>query len=290
MAGTREIFLKELADNLNSKRFWILFFIIYALGLFTVLGALQNLGIARTGGKFAFLRLFSIGGENSFPFLWVIIYLAPLLGSILTFDTINREISSGTLSNVVSQPVHRDSIINGKFLAGITIIALTLIGVIFLVIGFGIITLSALPSLEEIARIFAFFFLSIVYLSFWVSIGLLCSTLFRREGTSALVSVTTWLFFSFFIFMIASPIGGDALLRFSPAFLFAEGSFVILIPTTRILGPVSIEKLTGMLPNPLPLDQSLLLIWPHITTLIAATIIVFALSYVRFMRQEIKAI
>jgi ABC-type transport system involved in multi-copper enzyme maturation permease subunit len=40
---------------------------------------------------------------------------------------------------------------------------------------------------------------------------------------------------------------------------------------------------------PLPLDQSLALIWPHLTGLIAATILLFAVGYVLFQRQEIRA-
>ncbi len=46
----------------------------------------------------------------------------------------------------------------------------------------------------------------------------------------------------------------------------------------------------GMLDRlPLPLGQSLILIWPHITGLIAAAILLFALGYVLFQRQEIRA-
>jgi ABC-2 type transport system permease protein len=41
--------------------------------------------------------------------------------------------------------------------------------------------------------------------------------------------------------------------------------------------------------TPLPLNQSLALIWPHLTGLIAATILLFALAYVLFQRQEIRA-
>ncbi|MEM4187780.1 MAG: ABC transporter permease subunit [Candidatus Hadarchaeum sp.] len=290
MAGTREIFIKELADNLGSKRFWLLFFIIYALGIFMTYGAVQNLGLQRTLGKNVFLQLFVIGAQGLPSFLWVVIYIAPLLGFIFTFDTINREISSGTLGNVLSQPVHRDSLINAKFLSGVATIAITLVGVIFIEIGFAIRAWSTLPTLEEIGRILVFLLISVVYLSIWVALGLLFSVIFRREGTSALASVAIWLFFSFFMYMIASPLNNLTLLYFSPNYIFLEAAYVILSPTVRILGPVSIEKLYGMVANPLPLGQSLLLVWSHITTLVAVTFIIFAVSYVKFMRQEIRAI
>ncbi|MEM4724305.1 MAG: ABC transporter permease subunit [Candidatus Hadarchaeum sp.] len=290
MVGTREIFIKELADNLGSKRFWLLFFIIYALGIFMTYGAVQNLGLQRTLGENVFLQLFVIGAQGLPSFLWVVIYIAPLLGFIFTFDTINREISSGTLGNVLSQPVHRDSLINAKFLAGVATIAITLVGVIFIEVGFAIRAWSTLPTLEEIGRILVFLLISVVYLSIWVALGLLFSVIFRREGTSALASVAVWLFFSFFMYMIASPLKNLTLLYFSPNYIFLEAAYVILSPTVRILGPVSIEKLYGMVANPLPLDQSLLLVWSHITALVAVTFIIFAISYVKFMRQEIRAI
>ncbi|MEM3514381.1 MAG: ABC transporter permease subunit [Candidatus Hadarchaeum sp.] len=290
MVGTREIFIKELADNLGSKRFWLLFFIIYALGIFMTYGAVQNLGLQRTLGENVFLQLFVIGAQGLPSFLWVVIYIAPLLGFIFTFDTINREISSGTLGNVLSQPVHRDSLINAKFLAGVATIAITLVGVIFIEVGFAIRAWSTLPTLEEIGRILVFLLISVVYLSIWVALGLLFSVIFRREGTSALASVAVWLFFSFFMYMIASPLKNLTLLYFSPNYIFLEAAYVMLSPTVRILGPVSIEKLYGMVANPLPLDQSLLLVWSHITALVAVTFIIFAISYVKFMRQEIRAI
>lgn len=290
MVGTREIFLKELADNLGSKRFWLLFFIIYGLGIFMTYGAVQNLGLQRTLGEYVFLQLFVIGAQGLPSFLWVVIYIAPLLGFIFTFDTINREISSGTLGNVLSQPVHRDSVINAKFLAGVATIAITLVGVVFIEVGFGIRAWSTLPTLEEIGRILIFLLVSVVYLSVWVALGLLFSVIFRREGTSALASVAVWLFFSFFMYMIASPLNSSDLLYFSPNYIFLEAAYVIINPWVRILGPVSIERLYGMVANPLPLDQSLLLVWSHITALVAVTFIIFAVSYVKFMRQEIRAI
>ena len=56
------------------------------------------------------------------------------------------------------------------------------------------------------------------------------------------------------------------------------------------LGLVLPMQLEGaVLGNPLPLSQSLVLVWPQLTGLIATTILLFALSYVLFQRQEIRA-
>jgi ABC-2 type transport system permease protein len=46
----------------------------------------------------------------------------------------------------------------------------------------------------------------------------------------------------------------------------------------------------GAIPGaPLSFDQSLLLIWPQVTGLIASMIVVFAAAYVVFQRQEVRA-
>jgi len=42
--------------------------------------------------------------------------------------------------------------------------------------------------------------------------------------------------------------------------------------------------------GPLPLLQTILIVWPYIISLIAITVICFAVSYAVFMRQEIRSL
>jgi ABC-2 type transport system permease protein len=57
------------------------------------------------------------------------------------------------------------------------------------------------------------------------------------------------------------------------------------IPTIGLLG-----QLQGMVRGAaLSLNQSLLLAWPQITALIAAVIVLFAITYIVFQRQEVRA-
>jgi len=55
------------------------------------------------------------------------------------------------------------------------------------------------------------------------------------------------------------------------------------------LGLVTLSQVALMMPNPLSLGQSLLVVWPHLTSLLGLTIVCFAISYIVFMRQEIRA-
>ena len=64
----------------------------------------------------------------------------------------------------------------------------------------------------------------------------------------------------------------------------------MLNPAIRSFGLLLPSDLQGALMGaPLPFSQSALLIWPQLTGLIAATILLFALAYVLFQRQEIRA-
>ncbi len=57
----------------------------------------------------------SIFGLESFGFVGIV---APLLGVAFAFDAVNGERAEGTLPRLLSQPIHRDDVINGKFVAG----------------------------------------------------------------------------------------------------------------------------------------------------------------------------
>ena len=82
----------------------------------------------------------------------------------------------------------------------------------------------------------------------------------------------------------------QTLARLSPNTLYVEATLGLLQPTLRSFGFLLPAQMEGaLLGTPLPLGQSVLLIWPQLTGLIAATILLFALAYVLFQRQEIRA-
>jgi ABC-2 type transport system permease protein len=63
----------------------------------------------------------------------------------------------------------------------------------------------------------------------------------------------------------------------------------MLNPTARVLGAALEEQTQGILLTPLALEQSLLLILPQFTTLIALVGVCFGICYIKFMRTEIRA-
>jgi len=79
--------------------------------------------------------------------------------------------------------------------------------------------------------------------------------------------------------------------RLSPNQLFTEATAAVLNPTIRTTTPglVTAGQADQAVASLLPLDQSILVIWPEFVALIAATMVTFGLAYVSFMRQEVRA-
>jgi ABC-2 type transport system permease protein len=296
------IIRKELADYFNSVRFPILFILVIATagyGLVTayngIRAALLESG-AVTGHGFVFLALFT-SGEGLFTFRFFIMLLIPIIGIALGFDAINSERQGGTLSRLLSQPVYRDSVINGKFLAGLITLTLMVLTTMLLLAGYGIRMIGVPPTAEEIIRLFLYIVVIIIYGAFWMGLSMLFSVIARRVAVSLLIPLAIWLisFLWFFVGpimfsgMVESAEAQFNLLRISPLFLFFETMDVLLVPVSRGFNFAVSSGLPYAIANPLSLGQSLLTIWPHIVSMISVSIICFAISYVIFMRQEIRA-
>jgi ABC-2 type transport system permease protein len=320
MTGIGAIFRKELADHFSSYRFVILFALIAMVSLITAYMVGTSLrqelsGIAKP--KFVFLMLFTSTGPL-FSLVQFVAFFGPLIGLVLGFDAINRERSTGTLSKLASQPIYRDSIVNGKFLSGVVTVAIILVSILLLVAGLGLTLLGVVPGVEEVWRIFIYLIISIFYISFWLGVSILFSLLFRGIATSALATLAVWIFFSFFVSMGASvvadamvPLGQEAakdpevLMRhvrikrnvslLSPMTLYDDSTATIIDPMRKTTGSLvlmgALERLSSQrFTRPLSLSQSIYIVLPHIITLIAITFICFGVSYYVFMRQEIRSI
>ncbi|MEK7848793.1 MAG: ABC transporter permease subunit [Chloroflexota bacterium] len=303
------VFWKELNDYLGSRRFVVLLAIIALSGLWAVYVAAQTIrsDVENAPTEFVFLRLFTTGSGLLPSFVAFLGFFGPLIGLALGFDAISGERSRRTLGRLLAQPVYRDAVINGKFLAGSATVGVVFLAILLIVAGMGLRMLGFPPGGEEIARMGLFLVVSMLYITFWLGLAMLASVFFDRPMLSALVSIGVWLFFSFFILMVAGSIADFAvpdmstvemvarhdnlqgmLLRFSPVTLFQEATGTILTPSVRALGTVLVSPFSGLIPGSLSLSQSLLLVWPHLIALVGLTAVTFAIAYIRFMREEIR--
>ena len=134
--------------------------------------------------------------------------LGPVLGIAFGFDAISSERSEGTLPRLVSQPIHRDDVINGKFVAGLAVIAMILAAVMLMLSGVGIVRLGIVPDADVTLRLLTWYVVTVLYVAFWLALATLCSVVFRRAATAALVVIAVWLVLTFFGNQIASVVAG----------------------------------------------------------------------------------
>lgn len=313
MSGLKVIFWKELADNLGSRKFLIIFVIICLTAISIVYTLSQNIGqyVEELSTDYMFLSLFSSSVGNLPSFIFFVSFFGPIIGIAFGFNAINGERSQGTISVVLAQPIYRDTFINGKFLAGLSTIALMLISIIIIVMGLQLTLFGIVPSIEEMARISIFFLASLFYIGFWMSVAILFSIVFKQTATSILLSLMVWIFFAFFILMISSVIADQlvpinqqnytlellikneriksVIEHLSPVVLLQEISTIILNPLVRTFDISSLILSSDLIPSPVSLKLSLLVIWPQFVGLLSLMVICFAISYLIFMRQEIRS-
>ena len=304
---------KEIGDHTRSWRAIIVLSIVALTCLGSLYSSLSNftkaIGSNSGESEFFFLNLFTVSDGTLPSFFVFVSFLGPLLGISLGFDAINSEQTRGTLSRVLAQPVPRDYVLNAKFTAGLIFVSFMFFVLSFLVIGTGLIALGTPPTAEEFLRIILYTVLSIVYVAFWLNLSIFFSVRFRQAATAALAGIAVWLFFTVFYPLIVNLVlkglepGQFAtpraifiyqklkflLVQIMPSQLFSEITSTLLMPSVRSIGPLTMEQLHGAIPGPLPVGQSLLIVWPQLTGLIALTLLCFLLSYLSFMRREIRS-
>jgi ABC-2 type transport system permease protein len=209
----------------------------------------------------------------------------------------------------MAQPIFRDNLLLAKFVSALMIVSFLFTALVLLMIGGGLLLTGVAIEPSELLRIAGFVLITIFYVAFWLSLSIVLSILFKQAATSALAAIGIWLFFSIFyqivINLAVKSVLPDAanmsqaeaisyndlilnLLRVAPSQLYSDAVTTLLMPSVRSLGPVTMEQMAGAIPAPLPVKESVMIVWPQVSGLIALTVSCFAMAYFLFMRREIR--
>ncbi|MGN0021856.1 MAG: ABC transporter permease [Sphingobacterium hotanense] len=304
---------KEISTAIRSWKFIILvglISLIFVGSTYVSLMAIAKFRDAASGENFhLYLKLFTASEQSIPPFYVFLNFLAPLLGIALGFDAINAERNNGTLIPLLSQPIYRDNVLLSKFFGPLSVVSVLFLSITLLMLGTVMLLTGVAVSPAEFIRILLFVLVSILYVGFWLSLSILCSIIFTQPSTSAMAGIGCWLFFSVFYPMLVSLlmsflVGNPAnfseqqylhyadfalnLSRISPSQLYNDATAALLTPSIRSLGPMSLEQSYGALPTDLTIGNSLSVIFPQLSGLVASTVILFAGCYFLFMRKEIR--
>ncbi|MDR1041479.1 MAG: ABC transporter permease [Deltaproteobacteria bacterium] len=322
----RAVIRKELADHFGSARFLIIMSLIFMVSFLLTHLAGQGIRdvLAEGGSSYlegrTFLLLFT-APAGWFSLAVFLSLFGPLVSIVLGFDSINRERNQGTLSKILSQPVHRDEVILGKYLAGLITIAVTLAALLLLLTGMGLVGVGVVPTFDECRRLMVFYFLTLIYLGFWLGLSILLSILFRSVATSAMAAAALWILVIFFLPVLSQAAAAtlapfadpqrpraEELERFSrvhkaatmasPTGLYSQSAAALLDPTHRGSDQAFRVALMSRLDRYLlsrfqggiSFGQSMLIVMPDILLLACFSILTFILSYTVFVRQEVRSV
>ena len=125
---------------------------------------------------------------------WILIISTVLsfLALVFTFDAISGEVEYGTLRLTLSNSIARRTVLTGKFLSplislGAVFMSGVLVNLLFLYFS-GTLQLNA----QEWSRIGSIFVIGLVYISVFIALGILISTLANNASTSLVILLLIW--------------------------------------------------------------------------------------------------
>ena len=137
---------------------------------------------------------------------WILIISSVLsfLALVFTFDAIAGEVEHGTLRLTLSNAVARRTVLTGKFLS--SLISLSVVFTSGVLVNLLLLYLSGTLQLnaEEWGRIGGIFVVGLIYISVFIALGILISTLVNNASTSLVILLLIWVIW---VILVPSMLG-----------------------------------------------------------------------------------
>ncbi|WP_135612431.1 ABC transporter permease [Methanococcoides sp. AM1] len=118
--------------------------------------------------------------------------MGAILAIMLGYNAISGEKERGNLKLLLSYPLYRDDVINGKFLGKIAVLVMTLVITTLISVSVALI-MGLVPTGDDIIKLMLFMAVSIVYLVTFLGISIFFSTVSKNETSSMLNSFMFWI-------------------------------------------------------------------------------------------------
>jgi ABC-2 type transport system permease protein len=326
---------KEFRDHLTSKRFLVIFAILVLISILSLSGGLaqynqsledyKNAAQSQAGVNLSMpSALYVFTSMNQY-----LVLIAGVLSVAMGFDLISKEKEEGSLKSLLSHPVYRDSVINGKLIGALAVLTVVMCSTFMLTIAV-MLFYGVVPDADDLLRIGAYFFMALVYCGVFFAIATFTSTIAQTSAMSILYTIAIVLA----LFMVTSfsgqiagailgpapeyvsmPIedtgiaasGSDhwagtdnaqnyyemksqiieAINTISPAYGFSDKvSNAILYKAGTQSSNSGSSAFSGY--NEPTLLDSLLSVWTNILAMLVELILPLAISYMIFMRMDIR--
>jgi len=294
----RIIMRKEFSDMVSGKRLWILIGILLVMYVAS-LASLRLYGTSAVTISQAFSTVTSS-----------VTFMAPLLGIAFGYDAISRERESGTLRLLLSRPVYRDDVINGKILSSLAVTGIIIFASTFLTASVAILFYGVSVSPSDFSKLLIYSISSIVLAFAYYSISLFFSTISKKPGHSLLLSLVVWALFTLILPIVSSiitvfltpmpPISGDLsgeqvseimqdwTRRFREK--YAEISSIAMAPSINYHYGNIVNQIFPPSPGEMPIEITRLFPAYYVSVIVLSLYptIFTILSYLIFVRSEEK--
>ena len=217
MAGIFVVAKKEFLDHVMSKKFMVILAILMIISLLAMHQGVESYNKLldsykeRTAEIEEHPEVMPPRGMPEKPSILFVFQMMSMLfgilGAILAiaigFNLISGEKESGSLKSLLSHPVFRDTIINGKALGGMGALGFAMLVMTLLSIGI-LMMLGIMPTGDEFVRILVFMGFTLLFMFSFFAIALMCSTV-AKNSTRAI----TYTLVIFIVISFVMPISGS---------------------------------------------------------------------------------
>lgn len=334
MAAAERVFTvagKEFTDHLTSRKFLV---ILALLLMFALLGMHQGIDQYNKNLE-SYNQQLQVAGDSAGPgmmperpsilsvFGYLVSSLIPFGGMLAIatgFDLISKEKESRSLKTLLSHPVYRDEVINGKALGGFAALGVALVTAFALTLAV-LLVFSIVPTAGEVVAIGVIGFASLLYLLAFFALALALSVVTKESGHAVIYGLA--LFFAIaFLLPVFGTVLGDVVAGDPPQrpempvavdgrpvdeavwMAYEEecrqhtgemeeyrGRRQVVTDTVNLFSPITsyyavVQPVAD--PSGTPPEDAADQIWRGVAALIVFSSVFFAVAYGKFMRMDIR--
>jgi len=225
-SGLLTVAHKEFFDHIQSRKFVLIFSIFLVIAIIGMIGGiaqyqkdLKSYTDQRSTASSSPLAGYMDDRPSVMTVFGTVatylVFLGAILGIAMGFDLITKEKESKSLKILLSHPVYRDEVINGKALGGIAALVLALSIVLFISLA-TLLIYGIVPNGGELVLIAVFGAVSFLFIFTYFSIALFMSTVSPDSGSALIFTMIIFIVLSSLLPTMANDTVMDALAGSAP--------------------------------------------------------------------------
>jgi len=323
---------KEFTDHFTSRKFLV---ILALLLMLTLLGMHQGIDQYNRNLETYNQQLQAVGDAAGPAGMMperpsILIIFQQLESSLMVFggvlaiatgaDLVSKEKESRSLKTLLSHPVYRDEVINGKALGGMAALGVAL-AVAFALTLAVLLVFSIVPTADEVVAVLIFGLASFLFLLAFFALALTLSVVVKESGHAVAYGLTLFFVFTYLLQMfgmvLAGAVAGDIperpempvtvdgrpvdetvwkayeeeSRRYVEEVEVYQSKQQFVTDTVYLFSPMMTYNAvasTVTYPSELPPEDAASRIWQNFAALIAFPSVFFAIAYVKFMRMDLR--